>query len=156
MARDKAKYRLGLRTIERALSTSGDDVIGLYLHSAFVFLAHSQHLRPEYRKIRGHVIGTPAIVASMPGISQTELAGLLNCERATAGLQVAQCLRMRWIRRIVSAQDSRRYELHITPKGRRMLADVRVIIARHESEFFAPLSPPERKALRELLTKLIA
>ena len=153
----RSRYHLGLATIEKALSSSaGGRVLGLYVYSASLALKHSQEVRPEYRKIRGHVIGTPAIVSSMPGISQTELAELLNCERATAGLQVAECIKMGWIKRVVSPQDRRRYELQITAKGQRMLAEVRQIIARHEDEFFAPLSQDERESLRGLLAKLIS
>jgi DNA-binding MarR family transcriptional regulator len=152
----RTRYREGLTTIERALGGSGGVVLGLYIYSASLALKHSQTLRPEYRKIMGHVIGTPSIVSLMPGISQTELAQLLGCERATAGLQVAECVRHGWIKRVLSPQDKRRYELQITPKGERMLAEVRQIIARHEAEFLAPLSRPERENLRELLAKLIS
>ena len=152
----RGRYRQGLETIEKALGSSGSMVLALYLYSASLALEHSQTLRPEYRKIKGHVIGTPAIVSLMPGISQTELAQLLACERATAGLQVAECVRLGWIKRVVSPQDRRRYELQITPKGERMLAEVRTIIAKHESEFLAPLTKDERVHLRELLAKLIS
>jgi DNA-binding MarR family transcriptional regulator len=155
-ANKRSRYRQGLTTIEKALGTSGSMVLGLYIHSASLALQHSQTLRPEYRKIKGHVIGTPSIVSLMPGISQTELAQFLACERATAGLQVAECVRLGWIKRVVSAQDKRRYELKITPKGERMLAEVRQIIAKHEAEFLAPLSMSERASLRELLAKLIS
>lgn len=151
----RRRYRSGLTTIEKALSTADGMVLGLYLYSASLALKHSQALRPEYRRIQGHVIGTPAIVSLMPGISQTELAELLACERATAGLQVAECVKKGWIKRVRSATDSRRYELRLTPKGERMLAEVRHIIARHEAEFLAPLSQDEREQLREILTKLI-
>jgi DNA-binding MarR family transcriptional regulator len=149
-------YRQGLTTIEAALSLSGERVLGLYIYSASVALKRSQTLRPEYGKIPGHLIGTPAIVTSLPGISQTELAGLLGCERATAGLQVAECVKMGWIKRVLSLKDKRRYELHITPKGERMLAQVREIIAQHEEEFLAPLSLAERAELRRILAQLIS
>lgn len=152
----RSRYREGLTTIEKALGSSGNLVLGLYIYSASLALEHSQTWRPEYRKIKGHVIGTPAIVSLRPGISQTELAQLLGCERATAGLQVAECVRLGWIKRVLSPHDKRRYELQITPKGERMLTEVRQIIARHESEFLAPLSKPERETLRDLLAKLIS
>jgi DNA-binding MarR family transcriptional regulator len=151
----RRRYRLGLTTIEKALSKGDGMVLGLYLYSASLALKHSQTMRPQYRRIQGHVIGTPAIVSLMPGISQTELAELLACERATAGLQVAECVKKGWIKRVRSPTDSRRYELRLTPKGERMLVDVRQVIAAHESEFLAPLSQEERVQLRDLLTKLI-
>ncbi len=147
---------MGLTTIENALGTNGSRVLGLYIYSAGFWLKHSQTERAEYRKIKSHVIGTPAIVSAMPGISQTELAQLLGCERATAGLQVAECVKLGWIKRVVSPNDKRRYELQITPKGERWLAEVRQVIAKHEAEFLAPLSQEERETLRELLAKLIS
>lgn len=150
-------YRQGLTIIEQALSTSPDDmVLGLYIYSASVALKRSKTLRPEYRRIKGRLIGTPAIVASMPGISQTELARLLGCERATAGLQVADCERRGWIKRLPSPQDKRRYELHITPNGERMLAEVRKVIAQHEAGFLTPLSQEDRRTLRRILAQLIS
>ncbi len=151
----RRRYREGLTTIEKALSAPGGQVLGLYLYSASLALKHSQERRPEYRRIQGHVIGTPAIVSLRPGISQTELAELLACERATAGLQVAECIRKGWLKRERSKEDRRRYELRLTPKGERMLTEVRHIIARHEAEFLGPLSQNERERLRELLAKLI-
>ena len=152
----RSRYREGLTTIEKALGSAGSLVLGLYIYSAAAAMERSQAWRPEYRKIKGHVIGTPSIVSLRPGISQTELAQLLSCERATAGLQVAECVRLGWIKRVLSPQDKRRYELQITPKGERMLAEVRQIIARHEAEFLAPLSRTERETLRNLLAKLIS
>jgi len=150
-------YRRGLMLIEQALSVSpGDMVLGLYIYSASVALKRSKALRPEYRKIKGRLIGTPAIVASMPGISQTELARLLGCERVTAGLQVADCEKRGWIKRVPAQADRRRYELHITPNGERMLAEVRKIIAQHEAGFLAPLSQEDRRSLRRILAQLIS
>jgi DNA-binding MarR family transcriptional regulator len=150
------RYRLGLTTIEQTLSSPHCMALGLYIYSAGFWWKHSQTQRPEYRKIKGHVIGTPAIVSSMPGISQSELAQLLGCERATAGLQVAECVQLGWIERLISPENKRRYALQITPKGERMLEEVRHIIARHEAEFLAPLSQEERATLRQLLAKLIS
>ena len=150
-------YRQGLTVIEQASSNAaGDVVLGLYIYSASVALKRSESSRLEYRKIRPHLIGTPAIVASMPGISQSELARLLGCERATAGLQVAECVKLGWIKRLPSGKDKRRYELHLTASGDRMLTQVRKVIARQESDFLAPLSQEERETLRRILLQLIS
>jgi DNA-binding MarR family transcriptional regulator len=151
-----SRYRQGLTLIEAALSESGEMVLGLYIYSASAALKRSQTVRPEYRKIMSSVIGTPALVASLPGISQTELARLLGCERATAGLQVATCVKMGWVKRVLSQKDRRRYELHITRNGERMLAELRQIIAHHEAEFLAPLSMEDRVSLRRILAQLIS
>ena len=53
-------------------------------------------------------------------------------------------------------KDRRRYELHITPNGERMLAGVRKIIAQHEAAFLAPLSNEDRTTLRRIPAQLIS
>lgn len=72
-----------------------------------------------------HLIGTPALLARDPGLSQAELASFLGTERATAGLQVAQSLKRGFVRRTRSNWDGRRYELRVTEKGLQLLAEAR-------------------------------
>ena len=58
----RSLYRLGLTTIEKALSTPHSMALGLYIYSAGFWLKHSQTLRPEYRRIKGHVIGEAELI----------------------------------------------------------------------------------------------
>lgn len=154
----KHQYGVGLTLIESALRPPGGMVLGLYIYSAGVALQRSQSERADFRKLKfwSHLIGTPAIVSLNPGISQTELAQLLGCERATAGMQVAECIRNGWMKRVVSQRDRRRYELQLTTKGEKMLADARRIVALHEEQFLAPLTKSDRESLRLMLRKLIS
>jgi len=145
----------GVAAIESVLGSGSQPVLGLYLHTVHNHLIKGLSRDRRFKKILPHLIGTPALLAKYPGLSQTELASLLGAERATAGLQVAQCIEKGWVRRVDSSQDGRRYELYITKKGQRMLEVVRSVIPAHEAEFAGALSAAERKTLRELLTKLI-
>jgi len=108
------------------------------------------------RSIPVHLIGTPALLARYPGLSQAELASFLGTERATAGLQVAQCLERGLVRRTRSNWDGRRYELRVTEKGLRMLAVARRVLPEYEDLFASALTARERATLRRLLMRLIA
>lgn len=152
---ERRLHAQGVTTIESVLGSNGP-VLGLYLHTVHILLLKSLSRNPRFRSIKPHLIGTPALLAKYPGLSQIELAALLGTERATAGLQVAQCIAQGYVRRAVSHGDCRRYELYVTKKGLRLLADARKVIPHHEGMFAQELSLEERETLRRLLMKLIA
>jgi DNA-binding MarR family transcriptional regulator len=146
----------GVQTIESVLGKGSGPVLGLYLHTVHILLIKSLGRNPRFRSIMPHLIGTPAILSKFPGLSQIELAALLGTERATAGLQVAQCLKHGFVRRVASRTDRRRYELFVTPKGLKLLEDARDVIPEHEDMFAVGLTSSERSTLRRLLLRLIS
>jgi len=146
----------GVEAIEAALSPTGKPVIGLYLHTVHILLLRSLTRSTRFRAIMPHLMGTPALLARFPGMSQIELAALLGTERATAGVQVEQCIAKGFVRRVVSNRDRRRYELFITPKGLKFLKAAERAVLAHEQEFTRALSAAECLTLRQLLAKLIA
>lgn len=152
----RSRHARGVRTIESVLSADGRPPLGLYLHTVHALLIRSESRDPLFRRIPAHLIGTPALLARYPGLSQAELASFLGTERATAGLHVAQCLERGLVRRARSNWDGRRYELRVTEKGLRMLAEARRTIPVHEDLFAGALKAGERATLRRLLMKLIA
>ena len=152
---ERRLHAQGVATIESVLGSKGP-VLGLYLHTVHILLLKGLSRNPRFRSIKPHLIGTPALLAKHPGLSQIELAALLGTERATAGLQVAQCIEDGYVQRSVSHGDRRRYELYVTKKGLRLLADARKVIPDHEDLFAQTLSRTERETLRRLLMKLIA
>jgi DNA-binding MarR family transcriptional regulator len=152
---DRRLHAQGVTTIESVLESSGP-VLGLYLHTVHILLLKSLSRNPRFRSIKPHLIGTPALLARHPGLSQVELAALLGTERMTAGLQVAQCIANGYVKRVVSTGDRRRYELYVTEKGLQLLEDARSVIPEHEDAFARSLTRTERETLRQLLMKLIA
>jgi DNA-binding MarR family transcriptional regulator len=146
----------GVQTIESVLGKGKDPVLGLYLHTVHILLIKDLGRNPRFRSIMPHLIGTPSILSKHPGLSQVELAAFLGTERATAGLQVSQCLKHGFVRRAVSKHDRRRYELFVTPKGLRLLEDARNVIPEHEDLFAGSLTASERNTLRRLLLRLIS
>jgi DNA-binding MarR family transcriptional regulator len=146
----------GVEIIASVLSPAGEPILGLYFYAAADMVLRSIKANAEYRAIKAHLLGTPAVLSMRPGISQTELARLLSCERATAGLQVEECIRRGWVRRKPAPTDRRSYALYLTPAGRRMLENVAGIIARHEKRLGAALSTEERAALITIIRKFLA
>jgi DNA-binding MarR family transcriptional regulator len=152
---ERRLHAQGVATIEAALS-EGAPVLGLYLHTVHILLLKSLTRNPRFKSIMPHLIGTPSILTKHPGLSQVELAALLGTERATAGLQVAQCIKKGFVRRAVATHDRRQYELYVTKAGLKLVEDARRVIPDHEDVFAEPLSKQERETLRGLLMKLIA
>ena len=145
----------GMALLERTYNPAGDPVVGYFIYTAYLELVRSLKSRKEYRAIRPGAIGTPAILAARPGISQIELAAYLGVERATAGKYVAYGIRHGLVRRELTAHDRRRFALFVTPKGLDALHQAVAAIPGHEEHFTRVLSKQERNTLRTLLRKLI-
>lgn len=111
--------------------------------------------RLGHREVTPNWIGVLAFLECYPGISQIALAKLLRLERASVGDRVARCMVTGLIRRESSPHDKRKYALHLTARGRRILQRLRDHIPEHENELAAPLSVEERATLIRLLDKLV-
>lgn len=152
---ERRLHSQGIQTIESVLGTGHAPVLGAYLHTVHILLIKSLSRDARFRSIMPHLIGTPALLSRHPGMSQIELAALLGTERMTAGLQVSQCIAKGFVRRSISRDDARKYELYVTTKGLRLLAAARKVIPEHEDLFASVLTRKEREELRRLLLKLI-
>ena len=95
------------------------------------------------------------LVEINPGISQTELGGILGMDRATTMTLIDKLQIREWLQRRKSAQDRRKHALHLTAKGERALRKMKAEIDVVEKDFTAALSRDERKQLLFLLQKLI-
>lgn len=141
--------------IEAVLSPSGEPVLGLYLHVAYMVVMSTFTAQLGHGEITPNVIGILALVAREPGTNQAKLARLIGLERATVGQQVARAVQLGFVRRDDSRHDGRSYALHLTPRGEEMLRTLRERIPHHESAIGTRLSLAERKQLRALLDKFV-
>ena len=91
-----------------------------------------------------------------PGISQSELAELLEVERATAGRMVDRLERKNWVARHPDAADRRINRLHLTAEAEEVQARMGRIAAELLEDAMAPLSAAERAALAGLLERVKA
>lgn len=89
-----------------------------------------------------------------PDLTQIELSRFLEIERATIHQFTRSLVKNGMIEIVPHPLDRRATTLRPTALGTAKLAEARAIIARHETEATASLSPIERRLLLELLMKL--
>jgi len=94
------------------------------------------------------------LVADHPGISQIELGGRLQMDRATTMTIVNRLQERDYLRRERSESDGRKQALHVTPAGVEALAEAKRCIAEHEGWLKARFSPAEIEKLVEMLARI--
>jgi DNA-binding MarR family transcriptional regulator len=137
------------------LSPSGEPVLGLFLHVAYMMVMGTFEQKVGQGEISPSVIGVVAHLAQQPGMSQAELARLIGLERATIGLHVARAVAEGYVKRTPAPHDRRSYQLYLTPRGQAILSKLRERIPAHEKLIGARLTNEERKQLRALLDKMV-
>jgi DNA-binding MarR family transcriptional regulator len=91
-----------------------------------------------------------------PGITQSELAELLEVERATAGRLVDRLERKHWVERRADATDRRINRLHLTAEAEAVQARMSRIGGDLVDEALLPLTEAERQGLARLLEQMKA
>jgi DNA-binding MarR family transcriptional regulator len=99
-------------------------------------------------------ISTLLLVAANPGIRPSVIAHFNMKDRSAMVRILGQLRRAGLLRQSVSATERRAHELHLTPKGHAVVAEVRAIATRQSDAFFAMLSPEERRVLGGILDKV--
>ena len=90
-----------------------------------------------------------------PGIDQAGLASTISFDRATIGGVIDRLERKGLVQRVVSAQDRRARQLHLTPEGEQLLAACRPIVIALQADILALLSPAEREVFLALAHKAL-
>jgi DNA-binding MarR family transcriptional regulator len=94
------------------------------------------------------------LVSDRPGISQADIARLLQIDRATM-MAITNSLTDRdLLQRRASPVDRRRQMLHLTTAGSAALADARAAVAAHEVWLKARFTPEEVDQLVALLRRI--
>lgn len=94
-------------------------------------------------------------IALQPGIDQASLATAISFDRATIGGVIDRLERKGLVQRVVSAQDRRARQLHITPEGEQLLAACRPVVKALQADILAPLTPAERDVFLTLAHKAL-
>lgn len=98
-------------------------------------------------------MGTLMRIAAAP-CTISELARSQAVSLPTISKSVDMLVRRGWLDRWVHSRDRRQAMVRMTPKGRRVLADVRKRTERHVTERLAPMSPDDRARLVAALKPL--
>lgn len=94
-------------------------------------------------------------IAQHPGIDQASLAAIISFDRATIGGVIDRLERKGFVQRVVSVQDRRARQLHLTHGGEQLLAACRPVVNTLQSDILALLSPAEREVFLALAHKAL-
>lgn len=89
-----------------------------------------------------------------PGVSQSELADMLEVERPTAGRMIDRLERKGWVTRRADAGDRRVKRLYLTAEAEGVQAEMGHIAAETVDDAMASLAPGERLALTGMLERV--
>ena len=89
-----------------------------------------------------------------PGASQTELAEMLEIDRASAGRMIDRMEKGGWVERRADLVDRRVKRLHLTLEARRAHAGMWAIVEATVDDALAPLSPAEQAQFTRLAAKV--
>ena len=89
-----------------------------------------------------------------PGSSQTELADMLEIDRASAGRMIDRMEKNGWVERRPDNGDRRINRLHLTDDARKVHAAMWAIAESTLDDALSPLSPSERVQFTELTAKV--
>ena len=99
--------------------------------------------------------GVLRVVGQRGPVSQREVCDVLGTH-ASDMVEIMDIVeREGWVERRRDTEDRRRYQLTLTPEGRRTLARYDTIAARAEDEVLKPLTETERRRLIELVSKVV-
>lgn len=90
-------------------------------------------------------------LGEQPGVSQSELADMLEVERATAGRLIDKLEENGWIERRADDDDRRINRIYLTKKGRSVHGIIGPIAEAMVEEELSDLSKKEREVLTDLL-----
>lgn len=89
-----------------------------------------------------------------PGASQTELADMLEIDRASAGRMIDRMEKGGWVERRADGVDRRVNRLHLTAEARRVHAKMWAIAEATVDDALAPLSSKERDQYTKLTARV--
>ena len=89
-----------------------------------------------------------------PGASQTELASMLEIDRASAGRMIDRMERAGWVERRADQVDRRINRLFLTSEARRAHVDMWEIAVATDDDALAALTPEERLQFTDLTGKV--
>lgn len=93
-------------------------------------------------------------LARREGLTQSELADLLDVERITLCRMVDRLAEAGLVERRADPQDRRVWRLHLMPRAHAIVGQLSSIGTEIEEEVLSALEPGERTMLRETLTRL--
>lgn len=134
------------------IEMAGHLIRRLHQQSTQVFQARTQAAGFELTSVQFAALDA---IAEQPGIDQASLAATISFDRATIGGVIDRLEQKGLVQRLVSVQDRRARQLHLTPDGRQLLKACRPVVEALQDEILAALSPHERASFLALASKAL-
>ena len=153
--RGVAAMGYGLQQKEARMDTiamAGHLIRRLHQQSTQVFQAQTQAAGFDLTSVQFAALDA---IAQQPGIDQATLAATISFDRATIGGVVERLGNKGLVQRVVSAQDRRARQLHITPEGTQLLAGIRPVVEAVQAQILAQLTAAERTTFVALAHKAL-
>lgn len=130
-----------------------DDHVGFQLRLAYI--AASRHFAHAMEKLdlTQKQTGVLWLIAANGGVSQIAIATRLSMDRASMMAIIDRLEERALVTRERSQHDGRRQALYLTAKGRRILAQARIALARHERWLAARFDSAELAVLKDFLKR---
>ena len=115
-------------------------------------------IRPDLTASQARAIGFIERIEETEkrGVIQRELAEVTRTSAASVSSLIDGLEKNGYVERRPSAEDSRRKEIHVLPKGRGLTEDFDRQVELADQELLAPLTPAEQATLLELLARIDA
>jgi len=98
--------------------------------------------------------GVLQVVAANPGLSQSELGGILGIDRSTVVAVIDRLEAGDLVRRMPAPKDRRSHALVLGRRGEALLPELEARVRAHEERIARNLSEAERQTLLDLLSRL--
>ena len=89
-----------------------------------------------------------------PGLSQSEVADLLEIEKATACRLLDRLEKKKWIERRPDAKDRRIKRIHLTPPAERVHASIWPVAENTVDDALSELSAEERRQFTDMMVRI--
>jgi MarR family transcriptional regulator, organic hydroperoxide resistance regulator len=138
-------------TVDRA---GIDDLLGYRVRLTHVAVRRHFDEAMKHLDLTEKQGGVLWLIGSNSGVSQIALANELGMDRASMMAIVDKLQERGLIVRKRSADDGRRQELYVTPKGRKVLGQSRTALAAHEKWITGRFNARELTALMDALQRI--
>lgn len=158
-ASKSARGRPNLKVVEDTvvLAPALSQVVGYLLrraHNAFLtyWTIRFRHSETPITPVQG---GMLVVISANPGLTQTELARMMNVEGPTLMQSIDRLEQQGYLQRVRRPGDRRSYSLQLTPLGGEVLAAIDAFLPIRDEDMLAELTPEEVVVLTGLLTRIV-
>lgn len=146
--------REGSAPKHRVQTNDMDELLGYQLRLAYIAISRHFARAMAHLDLTQKQTGVLWLIGANGGVSQIMLAKELDMDRASMMAIIDKLEDRGLITRERSRHDARRQELFLTPKGRKVLAQSKASLAKHEHWMTSRFSETEVAELNRLLRRI--